>query len=178
MRTYPEAEASIRKQSKSGPPFRVGLCLQRCRLVYGIPARDQSASEAWSRAKYRHTEGGHSPAGAFEFWTGGSKGYGHIAISAGGGWCWSTDIERRGYFDLVPTSVISQKWRNQKYVGWTEDINGKRVNVAPVTKWAKVRRDLEALLASEDMKAVIQKRRSVRLFVRATRAWLANLPKD
>jgi hypothetical protein len=65
--------------------------------------------------------------------TGGSHGYGHIAISVGGGKCWSTDIQRPGYFDLVPVTRIHDAW-GLTFVGWSEDVDGVRViTVLPPT---------------------------------------------
>ena len=41
-------------------------------------------------ARYRHTDGSTPPRGALVFWTT-SNVAGHIAISAGGGYVWTTD---------------------------------------------------------------------------------------
>ena len=60
------------------------------------------------------------------FWEGGSASHGHIAISAGNGFCWSTDIRRTGFMDRVPIDEIHAKW-GLTLLGWTEDINGVTV---------------------------------------------------
>ena len=64
------------------------------------------------------------------WWIGGSSGHGHVALSAGNGMCWSGDIRRGGYFDLVPIAEIGRRWGLQ-FVGWTRDINGVTVLPRP-----------------------------------------------
>lgn len=116
------------------PTSEAGMCLREVRECFGVgptsPPTDDAA-EAWQRAKRKHleTSPGDIPRGVPVFWTGGSSGHGHIAISTGDGRCWSTDIERPGYFDRVPISLIGTRWGLQ-LVGWSEDLNG-------VTVWHK-----------------------------------------
>lgn len=126
------AIAAAAYQSKNGPRFGYGLCLQRCRMCYDVDALEPDAASAWAHAKFRHTQTNpvKIPRGVPVFWTGGSSGHGHIAISTGDGWCWSTDIKRTGYFDKVPIADIHSQW-GLTLVGWTEDINGVRVWDAP-----------------------------------------------
>ena len=126
--TPEQAIAAAVTQSKYGPAFGIGLCLQRVRMCYGVGPRDPDASTAWALAKYRHTQTNpvSIPRGVPVFWTGGSSGHGHIAIATGDGTCWSTDIRRTGYFDRVPIAEIHDRW-GLTLVGWTEDINGVRV---------------------------------------------------
>jgi hypothetical protein len=66
------------------------------------------------------------PRGYPVFWSGGSAGHGHIAIAAGDGACWSTDIRRPGYFDRVPIDEIRTAW-GLTLLGWTTDLNGEPV---------------------------------------------------
>ncbi len=51
----------------------------------------------------------------------------HVAISAGNGWCWSTDILRPGRWDRVRIDDLAKRW-NMKYLGWSETLNGVRVH--------------------------------------------------
>lgn len=121
---YPAITAA-RTQSHAGPQFGVGECLMRVRGCYGIAAREHDAAQAWQLAKVKHpqTDPNKIPRGYPVFWTGGSKGFGHIAISAGNGKCWSTDIKRPGFFDYADIADIHAKW-GLTLVGYTDDING------------------------------------------------------
>jgi hypothetical protein len=122
------AIGKARKQSHEGPQFGVGMCLQEVRLCYGIPALAADAVGAWNIAKTKHreTDPADIPRGFPVFWSGGSHGHGHIAISAGGGKCWSTDIERAGFFDYVDIAEIHAKW-GLTLLGYTGDLNGHPV---------------------------------------------------
>lgn len=116
--------------SRNAPAFQVGECLKECHEVYGIPTDGTpSAAAAWAAAKYKHpvpADLDRIPLGAFLFWIG-TK-FGHIAIYAGHGMCWSTDILRPGHWDLVPVGLIAQKWGAQhRFAGWSEDVDGERV---------------------------------------------------
>lgn len=142
MVNTPEQAIAKAAALKDGPKFGTGLCLREVRTCYGVPAQAPDAAAAWWAAKLRHrtTDPTSIPRGAPVFWTGGTSGHGHIAISTGGGNCWSTDILRAGYFDHVPINLIHQRW-GLTLVGWTEDLNSVRVwtpspakpEVTPVT---------------------------------------------
>lgn len=119
---YP-AIVAARAQSLSGEPMQTGMCLQAVRECYGIPAKEPSAAHAWAHAHRPHRGDTNPPRGFPVFWTGGSHNFGHVAISAGNGWVWSTDIKRPGFFNIVPLTLIREKW-GLTYAGWTEDLNG------------------------------------------------------
>lgn len=59
------------------------------------------------------------PAGVPVYWSGGSSGDGHVALSAGSGYVYSTDIGGNGTVSLVPLMSIQQKW-GLTYEGWAE----------------------------------------------------------
>ena len=124
---YP-AVAAARKQWTDGTTFEVGMCLQRVRLCYGIGPRAGDAIGAWNAAKSKHrvTDPTLIPRGYPVFWSGGSHGHGHIAISAGSGFCWSTDIRRPGRWDRVPITEIHEKW-GLTLLGYTGDLNGVKI---------------------------------------------------
>lgn len=133
MNTLGEAAiAEARAQSQDGTTFAAGLCLQRVRLCYQIGPRYLDATEAWRNASHQHpeTDPRKIPRGVPVFWTGGSEGHGHVAIATGDGYCWSTDILRRGRWDKVPIPAIRQKW-GLPLAGWTEDLNGVLVYATP-----------------------------------------------
>jgi hypothetical protein len=149
-RTGEEAIAVARRESSDGTRFDVGLCLQRVRLCYGVAALYGDATTAWLRAGHKHptTDPAAIPRGVPIFWTGGSSGHGHVAISAGNGECWSTDILRRGRWDKVPIRLIGTTW-GLRLVGWTEDLNGVRVFAAGNTDGKEVDMTPEELMHSK-----------------------------
>lgn len=106
-----------------------GLCLKFTRTMFRVTSRYPSAIEAWEGAGGASGPDTHTvlapPANVPVFWRGGR--YGHVAVSAGGGMCWSTDIRRKGKVDLVPIAEITRKWRFE-YLGWSETINGVRIH--------------------------------------------------
>lgn len=105
-----------------------GLCLVFVRSCFGIGAHFPSAAAAWNGAesKHRETDGNRVPRGVPYFWTGGSQGFGHVVLTAGGGKCWSNDVTVAGGINLVHINDITRRWR-QTPQGWTEDLNRVRV---------------------------------------------------
>lgn len=173
-----------RQQSLHGPRADVwlnedeprGWCLKATRYCYDIPSKYTSAKGAWLGAARRHGTDEPAPEGLPVFWKIGE--FWHVAISVGGGICWSTDIKRDGFFDLVPISEVSRKW-GAVYLGWTEDLNGVRIVTLPRnTRWARVRKNLFKVLNSEDALNIAKNRRVVRAFLAATRAGLKKTPID
>lgn len=104
-------------------------CQMECRTAYGVPSNGTpSAAADWKASKYKHatTDPMAIPRGALVRWTGGSHGYGHVAIAVGNGMCWSTDLPVRGRRGLVAIDSVHKAW-GLSLVGWTEDIDGVRV---------------------------------------------------
>lgn len=118
-----------------GMPVWHNLCLKRARTLLGVPAKFGSAIAAWNAtAKADRHPGDHPPRGVPVFWSVGR--FGHVAVSDGGGWCFSTDIKRRGRLDRVPIALIHQRW-GATYLGWSETLNGVRVYQRPLRRGAK-----------------------------------------
>ena len=126
---------AARTQSETGKPFHgEGMCLFYVQECFGIAAGQPGvilspdAFGAWKAAKVKHPETNpvKIPRGYPMFWSGGRAGHGHIAISAGDGFCWSTDIKRVGFFDRVPVTQIHAQW-GLTLLGWTEDLEGVTV---------------------------------------------------
>lgn len=130
VNTPEQALAVCANQSAHGPRFGTGECLRQVRTAYGVPSDGTpDAATAWLRAKAKHAAPADLatiPRGAVLFWTGGTHGFGHVAIAAGHGMMWSTDIRRPGYFDLVPIADVARLWR-LTFVGWAEDVDGAHV---------------------------------------------------
>jgi hypothetical protein len=121
-----------------------GYCLQWVRSSFDVGSLYPDANTAWRNANRKHrTEYGvHCPRGVPIWWTGGSHGYGHVALSLGDGWCLSTDAGGSGKVAKVRISDLTRRW-GLNFQGWTEDINGVRVFTPkpppPAAGWERVR---------------------------------------
>lgn len=122
-----EATSAAASQVASASRDWTGWCLMFVRLMLGIAMKYGSAIAAWNGAQFKHTTGT-PPKGVPVFWNIGQ--HGHVALSDGGGYCYSTDILRRGKVDRVPIAKIASRW-GARYLGWTEDLNGVRVYTPP-----------------------------------------------
>lgn len=105
---------------------------QRCeefvRKALGLPGGAGSAAIAEQQAvAHNALHSGIPPADVPVFFDTGKPDE-HVALSAGGGYVWSTDIEAHGKVDLVPISEIQQRW-GATYLGWGSYLNG--VNLTP-----------------------------------------------
>lgn len=103
-------------------------CLAFVRSLYGVAAKYPDAITAWRNATHKHRTTGDIPLGAPIWWgpTAHTSKYGHVAVYAGNGKCYSTDYGGRGHINLVSIASITNK-RGGGYLGWSEDINGVRV---------------------------------------------------
>lgn len=116
--------SSALKLAQAYKTYASGMCLKFVRSLYNVPVVYPDAATAWRNTKYRHTST--PPKGVPVWWTGGSRGFGHVAISAGGGYVISTDYPSKGRVGKVKISTLTKAW-GQTYRGWSEDINGYRV---------------------------------------------------
>lgn len=106
---------------------RVGYCLQQTRTWAGIPGGTSTAAQAWWNSQRKHYDR-NIPRGGFAFWTGGSRGYGHIAMSLGNGWIRSTDAAGYGVIATRSLQWFDDNWGSTlDYVGWTDNLNGVTV---------------------------------------------------
>lgn len=99
-----------------------GMCLQQSRTWAGIPARYPDASTAWRNANDRHFDN-NPPRGAAVYWIGGSRGFGHIAISLGRRRIRSTDAGGSGRVATRPLGWFARNWTSLRYAGWAWNIN-------------------------------------------------------
>jgi hypothetical protein len=115
------------------------LCLQMCRVAWGIPTpMFRDAYAAWQGSNQQFDT---PPPGAPIYWdhilVGGvpRRELGHVAIAdSEPGWCWSIDILRShpGRVDRVPIDLIRTKWGGH-YLGWTSDLEGVTLPLGPTT---------------------------------------------
>ena len=127
-------EARIARMRALRPP-RHGLCAQTTWRACGgdgtgldflAPLRVPDATTATGRirqAGHLHDDpASSSPRGAIMCWTGGSHGYGHLALSLGVvdgvHRCLSVDAMGKPMAD-IPTRWIARNWSNLRWAGWS-----------------------------------------------------------
>jgi hypothetical protein len=108
-----------------GTWFGPGQCLKSVRTLAGAEGGTYDAVAGWNKAKYKR-RGQYGPAGTFEWWSGGSHGHGHVAVSIGkinGRYrCVTLDYLRHGRMNITDTANISKNW-HLHHLGYTTDIN-------------------------------------------------------
>lgn len=126
--TPKEAIATARSWSKSRKFMGVGMCLATVRQYYGVGAGIPTAADSWAMSDHKRgvREGKSVPRGTPVYWTGGSEGSGHIAISVGGGVCLSTDWREPGKIDYAHIDDITSHW-GLTFRGYTFEVNGVQV---------------------------------------------------
>ena len=100
-----------------------GHCLEWARERADIPPVYDDAATAWANATGKRPGDRHPPVGAAVYWTGGTSGYGHIAISVGDGKVRSTDAGGEGRVKTVGVDWATKAW-GLRYAGWANSING------------------------------------------------------
>lgn len=119
-----------RNQSMHGEAIWHNLCQKGTRTALGAPGGAVSAKAAWQSlkgtGKRRRWDPEHPPPVGVPVYFRLDTPYWHAAISAGNGDIWSTDILRRGRYDKVSIGYLERRW-HAKCLGWTTEINGKRV---------------------------------------------------
>ena len=119
-----EAVRNGRELSRESTYVGVGYCLRTVRgPIFEVPALWPDAETAWEEADGQHRTADPMaiPFGAVPYWLNG--GFGHVAVSVGGGLCLTTDYRRPGYVDLAPIAALGP-WCRGKLVGWAEELNG------------------------------------------------------
>jgi hypothetical protein len=107
---------------KAHPPGRAGQCAATVWHSLGVPPLG-AASASIAAGKVRHAGKLHTshnpPRGAICLWTGGSHGYGHAALSLGGGRLLTTDPPgRSGGVGEVALNMPEVRWGHH-WAGWT-----------------------------------------------------------
>lgn len=125
MRTGSAAVAVALREHRTRSEDWEGMCLRFVRTCLGVPYRWDDARSAWQHVADTDRHAGPKPPPAVPVWWDVGA-HGHVALSAGGGRVWSTDILRAGHVDLVTIGFVTREWR-ARYMGWSETINGARV---------------------------------------------------
>lgn len=149
---YPGRQAIKRARGYLGKRAYSNMCQAFVVTMYGTGAvgdwdgdRDADAVDGWKKAKARGRvvtadkikSYKSIPAGVALYWTGGSRGYGHAAISIGDGQMISTDAGKAwGYVGQRDIGYISRVWKNGlKFVGYViEEGNGYTLTDPPGSK--------------------------------------------
>lgn len=117
------------------PTWTAGMCGQFCAVMFGYGASGyRNAVTQWAETPtvLRRPGDSAAPAGALLYWSGGSAGHGHVAVSAGHGTCWSIDISGTGTVSRVPVGRIRHQW-GLPYLGWAYPyIQGKEWSPAMI----------------------------------------------
>jgi hypothetical protein len=123
--------------------FAAGMCQLWTRTMFGAPSvgdqdrdGDADAVDGWKSepASAKHTDR-KPPRGVPVAFTGGSRGFGHRAISLGNGLIRGTDMRDGRYqAGVVGNATISQIESSMgvKYAGWSETISGQVIPKPPV----------------------------------------------
>jgi len=125
----------VLKKATSTKSWQIGRCDQFVAEMWGEPGSGyNTAVDNWN-ASPNKVEGIQglatlAPAGALYYWGGGA---GHVALSAGDGTVFSTDIGGNGTVTRVPLSEFSSKW-HKPFLGWAPPFfNGKSPGVTGPT---------------------------------------------
>jgi hypothetical protein len=175
MRSAAEVLAYCRAEHDSREAQWYGYCQKFTRSAFGVGSLYGSAVAAWNGADMRHgvSSGAQVPRAVPVFWTGGSHGYGHVAVSVGGGLCWSTDFRRHGDVDLVRIDDITRSW-NLHLAGWSEDINEVTVYQAPDTSMTpRIDQIIELARAAMKVSANRKRDEDMAKIVARARPWSA-----
>lgn len=112
-----------------------GMCYRWTREMFGLPAvgdrdgdGDADAVDGWRAAKHRHPGDRTPPGGVPVFWSGGSKGHGHAALTTFDGRVRSIDTGPSGFGTVgtVDLGWFERHW-GLTYLGWSEDLGGQRI---------------------------------------------------
>lgn len=110
----------------------VGMCDKWVAQYYGYSSSGYTtAAVHWNSIPPgdKHPGDTNPPAGALVFWTGGSSGAGHVALSLGGGKIISTDYPRSGITSQTDINAITNGW-GEHYAGWSTPVFQGQVSQA------------------------------------------------
>lgn len=134
-----------------------GTCQKWTREIFGAPSAgdrdrdgDADAVDGWKSEpeKYRHYNDFNPPPGVPVAFDGGSRGYGHRAVSLGNGKIRSTDMLNGRYSaGRVGTTTIREieKAMGVRYIGWSESITGNLIPKAETTRGKRIEASIDLL---------------------------------
>lgn len=107
-------------KAKSVKTWAVGMCDNFVANMYGFSSSGYAtAVKNWqgTPSTLKHAGDWNAPAGALMYWSGGSTGAGHVAISLGNGNIISTDATKLGSVGTISARTPTDKW-GHPYLGW------------------------------------------------------------
>lgn len=116
MTTAAQALANAKRVTS----WAVGRCDEFVARMYGFGSSGYATAVAnWQATPgtLKHAGDWNAPAGALMYWSGGSTGAGHVAISTGDGNIISTDAHALGSVGSIPARTPTDKW-GHPYLGW------------------------------------------------------------
>lgn len=117
--SLPMSPAEALRRAADTSSWQPGMCENFVASMYGAVGLGGygSAADQWAGipGDLKHS-GTDAPPGALVFWGGG---YGHVAISAGGGYVYTTDFSGDGKVSLVKASDITAGW-GKPVSGWSQ----------------------------------------------------------
>ena len=118
--------AYAQRVSQTRQDVGVNMCQRFVRMAFGSSGGASTALQAWQQSTHKHTSG-EPRVGAAVYWGGGNAG--HVAIYAGNGMVYSTDVRSPGHVDLVDMDYITKQW-GKPLLGWSDSTNEKTI-----TRW-------------------------------------------
>lgn len=149
---YNREEVAQRAEAAAGRPNTPGMCQAWTRGIIGVHAvgdvdgdGDADAVDGWKSepAALRKSDR-NPPRGVPVAWSGGSRGFGHRAVSLGNGMIASTDANGTGRVGIVPLSWVEKTW-GMTYLGWTPTMSGISIPMPPVARPAYKDVELEVV---------------------------------
>lgn len=120
----------------SGSKSWQNQCLAFVRTMLDIPAKYGTASAAWAATPATDRNTDPSPPVGVPVFFSTSNPAGHVALSAGDGYVWSTDIGPQGnapgQVRLVSIQTIESTWGAQ-YLGWADELNDRPIDASTGT---------------------------------------------
>lgn len=108
----------------------LGNCGHLAACCYGFSALGfNDAASAWHGAPRKYKRRGlekmiEAPAGALLWWTGGSKGFGHVGISDGKGNILATDLPNENRMGRFAIDRVTDRFTKLEPAGWTPPFFG------------------------------------------------------
>ena len=131
LRTPEQAVSWAKAQSVKPSKNWHNLCLQFVRSCYGVAAKWPNAKQGWENAKQRtSTSNAASIPRGVPVWFKTKTVNWHVAISAGNGYCYSTDVGGSGKVGYIGINALCKAW-GITLLGWSADVNGVTVYKAP-----------------------------------------------
>jgi hypothetical protein len=120
--------AVLRAQASTSWP--VDMCLQWVRTQWLIPAKYLTAIDAWNAVPVTQRHGFYTPPGGVAvFWSGGSSGAGHVALSLGCGMIRTVSVIGTTNVSTDTIGYITKADPRLTYLGWTETLNGQPIYI-------------------------------------------------